>query len=132
MKKLVLSVAAILTLAASASAQTATCSVSGLNAKQTALVADFIASVNAERAAQSPPLEPFADFSAYCVSTMTRAVLDYMRQQEKVNAAKVAAAAETSGDQIAPNPQCSAAALPNGCTKNQVACFVLSGSATCQ
>jgi hypothetical protein len=130
LKKLVLALVVAL-LASAASAQTVTCSVSGLSAKQTALLTDFLASVNAQRAAQTPPLAPFANFSAYCQNLVVGAVLDYVRQQEQVNAAKVGAAATANGDQTAPNAQCTAAGLANGCTKNQVACFVLTGNVTC-
>lgn len=130
MRKVVLALA-ILLLSQAAAAQTVSCTVSGLNAKQTALLSDFLAAVNAERAAQNPPQAPFATFNAYCSDLVFGAVLDYVRQQGKVNAEKVAAASEANGDEVAPNAQCSAAGLPNGCTKNQVACFVLSGNTNC-
>jgi hypothetical protein len=128
LKKFVLTLALVV-LASVASAQSVTCSVSGLSAKQTELLAVFLASVNAERVAAEQP--PFANFSAYCQNLVVGAVLSYVQRQEQVNAAKVGAAAVASGDQVAPNAQCTAAGLANGCTKNQVACFVLSGNTSC-
>ena len=110
---------------------TVNCSVSGLNARQTQLLADFLASVNAGRAAQTPSLPPYADFPAYCSATMVSAVTAYIQQQNKVDTEKVATQADLHGQETAPNAQCSAAGLPNGCKKVQVACFILSGSATC-
>lgn len=131
MKKLFGLVIGFVLAASLSSAQTVTCSVSGLSAKQTALLAEFLVDVNAQRAAQQPPLAPFANFNAYCQNLVVNAVVDYVRQREVVNAAKVGAAATANGDQVAPNAQCTAAGLANGCSKNQVACFVLSGNVNC-
>lgn len=128
MKKL-LAAALLIVLPQLATAQTVTCSVSGLSAKQTALLADFLANVNAQRAAAGEA--PFADFSAYCRNLVVQSVVSYAQQQEQVNAGKVAAAAVANGDQTAPNAQCTAAGLANGCLKSQVACFVLTGNTAC-
>ncbi len=121
--------AVVLCAASVVSAQTVTCTVSGLNAKQTALVAQFLADVNAHPPAGAPV--PFATFASYCSWNTKNEVLQFIAQQDAVNAAKVGVQSSTHGDETAPTNQCTAAGLGAGCTKNQVACFVLSGNTTC-
>lgn len=125
MKKLALAVSFVL-IGALASAASVDCSVSGLTAKQTQLLADFLATVNEDRE------EPYADFPAYCSAVMFDAVKSYIDAQKRADAEKVAAAAEAFGDEIAPPAHCSAAGLPEGCAKNEVACFILTGDADCE
>jgi hypothetical protein len=131
MKKAILTLS-ILLLGASLQAQTITCSVSGASTKQASQYAAFLASLNVQRAAQNPPLAPFANFSEHCSSVMLSAFNSYLAQQTVVDATKVGTASTSHGDEIAPNAQCAAVSLANGCTKNQVACFVLTGNVTCQ
>lgn len=128
MKRLALAISLVL-IGAFASAASVDCSVSGLNARQTQLLADFLASVNEDRV--EAELEPYADFPAYCSATMVSAVTSYIASAKQEAAERVAAAAEANGDDTAPNGQCSAAGLPNGCKKGEVACFVLTGNTTC-
>ncbi len=128
MKRLILTAVLVL-LGSSLYAQTVTCTVSGLNAKQTALVAQFLADVNAHPPQGAPV--PFATFAAYCSWNTKNEVLQFIAQMDQVNAQKVADKAIANGDQVAPTNQCTAAGLGAGCTKNQVACFVLSGNTTC-
>jgi hypothetical protein len=126
MKKLLL-VAALLCTASIASAQTVTCGVTGLTSAQTALVAKFIANLNATAAGGSP----FTDFPAYCAYTMRQNVLSYVATQQDVDAGKVGAAAKAHGDEVSITAHCTAAGLGAGCLKSQVACFVLSGNTAC-
>ena len=118
-------------LAVEAQTPTVSCTVSNLTPKQTTLLASFLANVNATRAAQVPPLAPFANFNAFCADLVTRAVLDFANQQVKVDAAKVGAASEQHGDETAPTGQCTATGQSAGCTKSSVACFALTGNITC-
>jgi hypothetical protein len=105
--------------------------VSGATTKQTTQFTAFLASLNAQRAAQNPPLPPFTGFSDYCASIMLSAFNGWVAQQNASDAAKVGSQATTHGDETAPTAQCTAASLGAGCTKAQVACFVLSGNTTC-
>ena len=129
MKRFMLGVSFVL-IGALASAASVDCSVSGLTARQTQLLAGFLVTVNEARVAEGE--EPYADFPAYCSAVMFDAVKSYIDAQKRVDAEKVADAAETFGDEIAPPAHCSAASLPAGCTKNEVACFILTGDADCE
>ncbi len=128
MKKLIL-LAALALAASVSSAQTVTCTVSGLTPKQTSLLAAFLADINAHPPQGAPV--PFATFNAYCSWKVKADVLQWISQQQAVDAALVGAQATAHGDEVAPTAQCTAAGLAAGCTKAQVACFVLSGNTTC-
>ena len=130
MKKLILTLT--LVLAASIStAQTITCSASGATAKQASQYAAFLAKINAERVAQVPPLPAFAGFPEHCASVMLALFQSYVGAQTVLDSAKVAAAAEAKGDEVAPTGQCTVAGLSAGCMKAQVACWVLTGNIGC-
>lgn len=122
-------VVAVFLASAVAQAQTVTCSVSGLNAKQTTLLAAFLADINAHPPSGAPV--PFADFNTYCGWKARNDVIVFIAAQQAVTAAQVGAQATAHGDETAPNAQCAAASLANGCTKSQVACFVLTGNTAC-
>ena len=130
MKKLLLT-ALVLLFAGVTSAQTITCSASGATSKQALQYSAFLATVNAERAAQTPPLSTFAGFPEHCASVMLALFQSYVGAQTVKDAAKVAAAAEARGDEVAPAGQCTVAGLAAGCTKAQVACWVLTGNTGC-
>jgi len=119
----------VLCAASVSSAQTVTCAVSGLNAKQTALVAQFLADVNAHPP-QGAPI-PFATFAAYCSWNTKNEVLEFIAKMDAVNSAKVAEQASAHGDEVAPTAMCTAAGLAAGCTRNQVGCFVFTGNTAC-
>ena len=130
MKKLILALSVLL-FASLASAQTITCSASGATAKQASQYAAFLAKINAGRAAQTPPLPTFAGFPEHCASVMLALFQSYVGAQTVLDSAKVAAAAEAKGDEVAPAGQCTVAGLSAGCTKSQVACWVLTGNIGC-
>jgi len=130
MKKLLLSVAVLLLAASTVTALNVTCTVSAQNAKQARLLADFLADINAHPPEFAPV--PFATFDAYCSWNAKNEVLQFTAQREAIDAAQVGAKASAHGDETAPTQQCTAASLPGGCTKAQVACFVLSGNTTCK
>jgi len=130
MKKLILALSVLL-FASLASAQTITCSASGATAKQASQYATFLARINAERAAQKPPLPTFAGFPEHCASVMLSLFQSYVGAQTVIDSAKVAAAAEAKGDEVAPTGQCTVAGLAAGCTKAQVVCWVLTGNTGC-
>lgn len=121
----------LVAIATSLQAQTITCSASGATTKQATQYAAFLAGINAERTAQNPPLPPFANFNEHCASMMLAAFQSYVAYQNTVDATKAGAALKAHGDEVAPNAQCAAASLANGCLKAQVACFVLTGNTTC-
>ncbi len=130
MKRLLTLVVLSLVLASSiVSAQTVTCSVTGASTQQATLYARFLAATNAERVALG--LTPFSSFSEHCGFVMLSAFQSYVAQQQAVDAAKVGGAATAHGDETALPAHCTAAGLAAGCTKAQVACFVLSGNTTC-
>jgi hypothetical protein len=131
MLKKTLLLASLLFLASTVQAQTITCAVSGATAKQSTQYASFLASINTARAAQTPPLPPFANFSDHCGYVMLDAFKSFVAQQDQVDAAKVAAAAKANGDTVAVTAQCTAVGLGAGCLKAQVACFVLTGNTAC-
>ena len=119
MKRLVLALSLVLagTLASAASVD---CSVSGLTARQQVLLDAFLADVNEARVDAGQ--QPYADFAAYCSATTFSVVASYIARQATVEANKLAEAAQTNGDDTA----------PNGCKKRgEVACFVLTGNTTC-
>ena len=128
MKSLILAVSLVLvgTLASAASVD---CSVSDLTATQTQYLAAFLADINEARVEAGQG--PYADFPAYCSATMVSAVTSYIESAKQGAAERVGEAAKVNGNDVAPNGQCSAASLPNGCKKGEVACFVLTGNTTC-
>ena len=128
MKKPIL-LAVLLGAASLASAQTVTCTVSGLTPKQTQLLADFLADINAHPPQGAPV--PFVSFNAYCGWKMKADVIEFIRQRQDIDAARVGAQAIVHGDEVAPTAQCTAAGLAAGCLKAQVACFVLTGNTAC-
>lgn len=128
MKKILIC-AALVAVAAVSEAQSVSCSVSGLSVKQTALLTDFIIAENVKRHAAGLP--DFTSFNEYCSSLMVSNVLTFAKQQETLNAGKVAEAIIKNGDQTALAGHCAAAGLSAGCAKAQVACFVLTGNVTC-
>ncbi len=128
MKKFLLLVM-ILLVGSAAQAQTVTCTVTGLNAKQTAQLAAFLADINAHPPQGAPV--PFANFNTYCGWNAKNEVIQFIQQRDAIDAAKVGAQAVAHGDEVAVTAQCTAAGLSAGCLKSQVACFVLSGNATC-
>lgn len=128
MKKLIL-LAALLCSASFVSAQTVTCSVSGLNAKQTTLLAAFLADINSHPPQGAPV--PFADFNTYCAWNAKQQVLQFIQQRQDIDAAKVGAQVTAHGDEVAPTNQCTAAGLAAGCKKSEVACFVLTSNTSC-
>jgi hypothetical protein len=130
MRKLILT-ALLIGFGSIASAQTITCAVSGATGKQTTLYAAFLARVNAERAAHTPALPPFANFSEHCGFVMLSAFQSYVAQQAQVDADKVATAVKSNGDAVALTAHCTAVGLGAGCLKAQVACFVLTGNTAC-
>jgi len=128
MKKLILLIV-LFGAASIASAQTVTCTVSGLTPKQTQLLADFLADVNAHPP-QGAPI-PFATFNAYCAWKMKADVIEFIKQRQEIDATKVGAQAIAHGDEVAPTAQCTAAGLAAGCLKAAIACVVLTGNAAC-
>lgn len=131
MKKILALAVLLVASAAFVQAQTVTCSVTGATAKQATQYAAFLARINADRAAQTPALPPFANFSAHCGSVMLSAFQSYVAEQTRVDSAKVVTAVEAKGDEVALTAHCTAAGLSAGCLKSQVACFVLTGNVTC-
>ncbi len=130
MKKLCL-VVLLLVAPAIVDAQTITCSIAGLTPGQQAVVTRMLARVNADRAAQTPPLSPFANVNEYCAFAAQANIIETIRAQQSVDAAKVGAAAVANGDNTALPAHCTAAGLSAGCSRNQVACFVLTGNTAC-
>jgi hypothetical protein len=128
MKKLIL-LAALIGFAASASAQTVTCSASGATTKQAAQYSAMLAKINAERVSRQ--LAPYANFNEHCADMMLSAFKSYIATQDSVDAAKAGAALTAHGDEVAPTGQCTVAGLGAGCLKSQVACWVLTGNTTC-
>jgi hypothetical protein len=114
-----------------ASAQTVTCSISGLSSTQTAVLARMLVRVNAERAAMSPPQAAFSTVDAYCAFAAQAAIMETIAGQKGVDSSKVGAAAIAHGDETAITSQCTASGQAAGCSKSSVACFVLSGNITC-
>jgi hypothetical protein len=115
--------------ASSAMAVDVTVSITNLTARQEARLAEVLADVNANRTAQG--LSTFATFNDYAAWVVIQSTTDYIEKQEQKEAKLAAGAALAHGDETAPNGQCSAASLPAGCRKAQVACFVLSGDSDC-
>ena len=128
MKKLLI-LAALVALPSLVSAQTITCSVSGASAKQATQYAAMLAKINAERAAASLPT--YAGFPQHCAGMMLDALNSWINAQNQADADKAAAAAKAHGDETAITAHCTAAGLGAGCTKSQVACFVLTGNTAC-
>ncbi len=131
MKRLTLAVLVLFVGALATQAQTVTCSVSGATAKQAEQYTKFLAKVNADRARQNPPLPPLANFQAHCADTMLALFQAWVMQMNAEDAAKVSAATGLHGDETALPAHCTAAGLAAGCTKAQVACFILSGNTAC-
>lgn len=128
MKKLFLAVV-LVALASAAQAQTITCSASGATTKQAAQYAAQLAVINAQRAANQLP--PYANFAEHCAGMMLAAFQSYVEMQNQVDAGKAGTALKAHGDETAPTGQCTVAGLGAGCTKAQVACWVLTGNVTC-
>ena len=123
MKRLTLTLVALL-LAVSVSAGTVEISIP-TTAKQDALLAAMLADINADREV------PFANFNAYARWVLVNAVKSWIETRQELEASDlIEAVPENFGDTATP-AHCNAAGLSPGCKKGEVACFVLTGSATC-
>jgi len=95
-------------------------------AKQDALLAKILETVNAGRD------EPFATFNDYAEYILIENVKSFVRSQQELDAQTLVNAIPDNFGDVAATPYCTAASLPAGCTKGQVACFILTGSASCE
>ena len=128
MKRLLL-VVMFTAFAASVSAQTITCSVSGATTKQATQYAAMLTKVNADRVAAGKAA--FTGFPPHCAEVMMAEFTSWVELQDRIDAEKISSAAKTRGDETALPAHCTAAGLSAGCLKVQVACFILTGNVTC-
>lgn len=126
MRYLLVIALAVLVLVAPASAQTTvTCSASNVSASDSLYYNQMLADINATRTASG--LATLPDFNAHCSDTMLSLLASWISQKKAQEAARVGQKSAANGLLTAEPAACSYANLAAGCTRNQVACYVLTG-----
>lgn len=81
---------------------------------------------------QDPTATIYADANALSTSEQGKLLDSLDSQFDKISIDDAQAAWKQNQATVAPNAQCSAAGLPNGCLRGQVACVALGKNSSCQ